>query len=92
MPYYIVLWVMLMAWIVLLVQEWGIKTGMHNWQTMVFVILALAQLANVFVRANRDGVDLCARIVQQPAACLCGCRDIRIAAGNGICPVSEPDF
>lgn len=57
MPYYIVLVGLLMAGIVLLVQEWGIKTGMHNWQTMVFVILALAQLANVFaVRTETESI------------------------------------
>lgn len=57
MPYYIVLVGLFMAGIVLLVQEWGIKTGMHNWQTMVFVILALAQLANVFaVRTETESI------------------------------------
>lgn len=57
MPYYIVLVGLFMAGIVLLVQEWGIRSGMHNWQTMVFVILALAQLANVFaVRTETESV------------------------------------
>lgn len=57
MPYYIVLVGLLMAGIVLLVQEWSIKTGMQNWQTMVFMILALAQLANVFaVRTETESI------------------------------------
>ncbi len=57
MPYYIVLVGLLMAGIVLLVQEWGIRNDMQNWQTMVFVILALAQLANVFaVRTETESI------------------------------------
>ena len=55
---YYVLWVgLLMTGIVLFLQEWAIKTGHSNWQTMVFTVLALSQLSNVLaVRTEKESL------------------------------------
>jgi Ca2+-transporting ATPase len=46
-----------MTGIVLFLQEWAIKTGHGNWQTMVFTVLALSQLSNVLaVRTEKESL------------------------------------
>jgi len=46
-----------MTGIVLVLQEWAIKTGHSNWQTMVFTVLALSQLSNVLaVRTEKESL------------------------------------
>jgi Ca2+-transporting ATPase len=49
------LWVgLLMAGTALFAQAWGLRTGSGHWQTMLFVVLALAQLGHVLaIRSER---------------------------------------
>ncbi|HEY0355608.1 MAG TPA: HAD-IC family P-type ATPase, partial [Flavisolibacter sp.] len=51
-----ILWVgMLMAAITLGVQAWAVSNGNDHWQTMVFTVLSLAQLAHVFaIRSDNE--------------------------------------
>lgn len=51
-----ILWVgMLMAAITLGVQAWAVSAGNDHWQTMVFTVLSLAQLAHVFaIRSDNE--------------------------------------
>jgi len=53
---YHILWVgLLMAFLTLGTQAWTIHVGNTHWQTMVFTILSLAQLAHVFaVRSDHE--------------------------------------
>jgi Ca2+-transporting ATPase len=52
---YHIVWVgLLMAGITLGLQAWAIKQGIQHWQTMVFTVLALAQLSHVLaVRSDK---------------------------------------
>jgi Ca2+-transporting ATPase len=53
-----VIWVgLLMAALTIGTQAWSIRTGSANWQTMVFTVLCLSQLANVLaVRSERESL------------------------------------
>lgn len=53
-----VLWIgLFIAGITLGTQAWGVKTGCANWQTMVFTVLCLSQLANVFaIRSEKKSL------------------------------------
>ncbi|RZI42691.1 calcium-translocating P-type ATPase, PMCA-type [Herbaspirillum sp. HC18] len=46
-----------MAAVSLFVQAWAITAGSHNWQTMVFTVLTLSQMAHVLaIRSERDSL------------------------------------
>lgn len=52
------IWVgMLMAGICLLIQAWSMRSGSANWQTMVFTVLTLSQLAHVMaIRSEKESL------------------------------------
>ena len=52
------IWVgLLMASMCLLVQAWAIQSGTTHWQTMVFTVLTLSQLAHVLaIRSERESL------------------------------------
>jgi Ca2+-transporting ATPase len=52
------IWVgLLMAGMCLLVQAWAIESGSAHWQTMVFTVLTLSQLAHVIaIRSERESM------------------------------------
>jgi Ca2+-transporting ATPase len=53
-----IIWVgLLMSGIVLAIQAWAYHTGSAHWQSMVFTVLTLAQLANVMaIRSERESL------------------------------------
>ncbi len=52
------IWVgLLMAGMCLLIQAWAIHTGSAHWQTMVFTVLTLSQLAHVMaIRSEKESI------------------------------------
>lgn len=53
-----IIWIgLLMGGVSIFSQAWSIKTGNHNWQTIVFTVLCLSQMGNVLaLRSEKESV------------------------------------
>ena len=65
-----IIWVgLLMGFVSIFTQAWSIKTGHAHWQTMVFTVLTLSQLAHVMaIRSEKESLFVIGLFSNRPMA------------------------